>query len=86
MDRYIYIYIGYAIMSEIAELRLLIEKEKEKGDKLDRQLMTECKLLEEAEEHTVGRVAGEKCTERKRVNRDRKTQGINIRGSFSDGE
>ena len=38
-------------MSEIAELRLLIEKEKEKGDKLDRQMITECKLLEEAEEH-----------------------------------
>ena len=37
-------------MSEIAELRLLIKKEKEKGEKLDRQMMTECKLLEEAEE------------------------------------
>ena len=72
------------MMSEITELRLLIEKEKEKGDKLDRWMMTEHKLLEEAEEckhkmmieilqAELGRIAGEKCTERKRVNRDRKT-------------
>ena len=38
-------------MSKIAQLRLLIKKEKEKGDKSDRQMITECKLLEEAEEH-----------------------------------
>ena len=71
------------MMSEITQLKLLIEKEKEKGDKLERWMMTECKLLEEAEEHkhkmmikllqAVSRIAGEKCTERKRVTRDRKT-------------
>ena len=38
-------------MSEVAELRLLIKKEKEKGNKLDRQMITEWKLLAEAEEH-----------------------------------
>ena len=36
-------------MSKIAELRLLIEKEK--GNRLDRWMITEHKLLEEAEEH-----------------------------------
>ena len=36
-------------MSEIEELQLLIEKEKERGDNLDRQMMTECRLLEVAE-------------------------------------
>ena len=37
-------------MSEIDELRWLIEQEKEKGSKLDRQMSTERKLLAEAEE------------------------------------
>ena len=37
-------------MSEIEELRLLTEQEKEKGSKLDRQMNTERKLLAEAEE------------------------------------
>ena len=39
------------MMSETTQLKLLIKKEKEKGDKLDRQMMTEHKLLKEAEEH-----------------------------------
>ena len=38
------------MMSEITQLRLLIKKEKEKGDKLDRWIITEHKLLEEAGE------------------------------------
>ena len=37
-------------MSEIDELRWLIEQEKERGSKLDRQMSAERKLLEEAEE------------------------------------
>ena len=37
-------------MSEIAELKLLIEKEKERGDDLDKQMMGEHRLLEAAEE------------------------------------
>ena len=37
------------MMSEITQLKLLIIQEKE--DKLDRHMMTECKLLEETEEH-----------------------------------
>ena len=37
-------------MSQVAELRLLIEKEKEKGNKLDRQMITEWKLLAETKE------------------------------------
>ena len=37
-------------MSEIEELKLLITKEKERGDNLDRQMMTEHRLLEAAEE------------------------------------
>ena len=37
-------------MSEIMQLKLLIKKEKEKGDRLDRWMMTERKLLKEAEE------------------------------------
>ena len=37
-------------MSEIDELRQLIEQEKERGRKLDRQMSAERKLLEEAEE------------------------------------
>ena len=37
-------------MSEIDELRWLIEREKERGSKLDRQMSAERKLLEEAEE------------------------------------
>ena len=37
-------------MSEIAELELLIEKEKESGDDLDKQMMSERRLLEAAEE------------------------------------
>ena len=36
-------------MSEIDELRWLIEQEKERGSKLDRQMSAERKLLEEAE-------------------------------------
>ena len=35
-------------MSETAELQLLIEKEKEKGDNLDRQMMTELKYYKES--------------------------------------
>ena len=38
------------MMSEIDELRWLIEQEKERGSKLDRQMSAERKLLEEAEE------------------------------------
>ena len=38
------------MMSEIAELELLIEKEMERGDDLDQQMMSECRLLEAAEE------------------------------------
>ena len=37
-------------MSEIDELRWLIEQEKEKGSKLDRQMSAVRKLLAEAEE------------------------------------
>ena len=37
-------------MSEIEELKLLIAKEKERGDNLDRWMMTEHRLLEAAEE------------------------------------
>ena len=38
------------IMSDIEELRLLIEPKKEKGSELDRQMSTERKLLAETEE------------------------------------
>ena len=37
-------------MSEIEELKLLIAKEKERGDNLDRKMITEHRLLEAAEE------------------------------------
>ena len=37
-------------MSDIEELRLLIEKQKQKGSKLDKEISRERKLLEEAEE------------------------------------
>ena len=37
-------------MSNIAELELLIKKEKQKGDELDKQIMNEQRLLEVAEE------------------------------------
>ena len=85
------------MMSEIAALRLLIEKGKEKVDKLDRQIMTEWKLLEEAEEHKhkmmieilqarVGRIAGENAQKEKDLIEIEKHISINIRGSFTDGE
>ena len=37
-------------MSDIVELELLIKKEKQRGDELDKQLMNEWRLLEVAEE------------------------------------
>ena len=37
-------------MSDIAELELLIKKEKQRGDELDKQMTNEQRLLEEAED------------------------------------
>ena len=38
------------MMSDITELELLIKKEQQRGDKLDKQITNEWRLLEEAED------------------------------------
>ena len=45
------------MMSEIVELELLIEKEKQRGDDLDKQMMNEQRLLEAAEEKKCRMIA-----------------------------
>ena len=63
------------MMSKIDELRWLIEQEKEKGSKLDRQMSAECKLLAEEEAYDCIIKRGVKEIYRRKMKRRKRVSG-----------